>query len=169
MPSPMLLVHGEHLTECTFRLRNTNASITKQSVSRNGHWAFLDISTGSATPGTFLIEAKNADGVATSPYTLEKRRPASDQPRGFSSMDVMYLIMTDRFADGDPSNDHQTGMPYALDVPNAWHGGDLRGIEQHLDYLAELGVTTVWITPVDQNREPESYPTMVMGPRIYMR
>jgi glycosidase len=48
-------------------------------------------------------------------------------------------------------------MPYALKIPNSWHGGDLRGIEQHLDYLAELGVTTIWITPVDQNREPESY------------
>ncbi|WP_353069731.1 alpha-amylase family glycosyl hydrolase [Tunturibacter empetritectus] len=157
MPPPMLLVHGEHLTGCTFRLRNSKALITKQSVSTNGRWAFLDISTASAAPGTFLIEARNADGVATSPYTLEKRRTASDQPRGFSSADVMYLIMTDRFADGDPSNDHQPGMPYALDVPNAWHGGDLRGIEQHLDYLAELGVTTIWITPVVQNREPESY------------
>jgi neopullulanase len=157
MPSPMLLVHGEHLTACTFRLRNTNASITKQSVSGNGHWAFLDITTGSAAPGTFLIEAKNADGVASSPYTVERRRPASDQPRGFSSTDVMYLIMTDRFADGDPSNDRQPGMPYALNIPNVWHGGDLRGIEQHLDYLAELGVTTIWITPVDQNREAESY------------
>ena len=157
MPSPMLLIHGEHLIDCVFKLRNTSASITKQSVSENGHWAFLDISTDSATPGAFLIEARNADGVATGSYTLEKRRDASNQPRGFSSKDVMYLIMTDRFADGDPGNDHQPGIPYAVDVPNAWHGGDLRGIEKHLDYLEKLGVTTVWITPVVQNREPESY------------
>jgi len=123
----MLLVHGEHLTECTFRLRNTNASITKQSVSGNGHWAFLDITMGSAAPGTFLIEAKNADGVATSRTPLERRRPVSDQPRGFSSTDVMYLIMTDRFADGDPSNNRQPGNAHALEIPNAWHGGDLAG------------------------------------------
>ncbi|MBB5343722.1 glycosidase [Edaphobacter lichenicola] len=69
----------------------------------------------------------------------------------------MYLIMTDRFADGDPSNNRQPGMTYDRNDPHAWHGGDLRGIRQHLDYLQDLGVNTIWITPVDQNRERDSY------------
>src|SRR6185437_10616405 len=72
---------------------------------------------------------------------------------GFSSKDVMYLIMTDRFADGDLAND--AGVDRTK--PRGWHGGDLRGITQHLDYLQHLGVTTVWITPVYQNNEDQSY------------
>jgi glycosidase len=66
----------------------------------------------------------------------------------------MYLIMTDRFADGDTSNDNS---PAERAKPRGWHGGDLRGITEHLDYLQSLGITTVWITPVYQNKGPESY------------
>jgi hypothetical protein len=65
--------------------------------------------------------------------------------RGFSSADVLYLIMTDRFADGNPNN-NQPGYDRA--APRGWHGGDLEGIRQHLDYLHDLGVTTLWTTPV---------------------
>src|SRR5581483_7991383 len=84
---------------------------------------------------------------------------------GFSSSDVMYLIMTDRFADGDLTNDG----PHAEDAgasaaavaerakPRGWHGGDYRGIVQHLDYLQQLGVTAVWITPPYDNLGGESY------------
>ena len=70
----------------------------------------------------------------------------------------MYLIMTDRFVDGDTTNDSQPGdAPDEKRKIRGWHGGDLGGIIQHLDYLQDLGVTTVWITPVYQNHEPESY------------
>ncbi len=66
----------------------------------------------------------------------------------------MYLIMTDRFADGDGSNN---GAGYDRAKPRGWHGGNLRGIAQHLDYLQDLGVTTVWITPVYRNHGDQSY------------
>ncbi len=70
----------------------------------------------------------------------------------------MYLIMTDRFADGDTTNDG-TPAEHAAELakPRGWHGDDLRGIEQHINYLQDLGITTVWITPVYQNHGPESY------------
>src|ERR1035437_8016660 len=80
--------------------------------------------------------------------------PSHDGFAGFSSKDVMYLIMTDRFADGDTSNDDS---PAERAKPRGWHGGDLRGITEHLDYLQKLGITTIWITPAYQNSGPESY------------
>ena len=85
--------------------------------------------------------------------------------QGFSGRDVIYLIMTDRFADGDPHNDGldahtAASSPAAVDErskPRGWHGGDLQGVIQHLDYLQQLGVTAVWITPVYTNAEPQAY------------
>jgi glycosidase len=90
------------------------------------------------------------------PFRFLARRAATDGFAGFTSSDVMYLIMTDRFADGNPANDGPNHEA-ELEAPRGWHGGDLRGIIQHLDYLQELGVTTVWITPVYQNHGSQSY------------
>lgn len=157
MPDPMLLVRGENLTGAIFTVRDSPARIAKTQISPNGHWAMLDLALDSAKPGTLRLEASTPAGTAFAPYVLTPRQPASAQPRGFSPSDVMYLIMTDRFADGDPSND---GPDHAgeLTKPRGWHGGDLRGITNHLDYLHDLGITTVWITPVYANAgEPDSY------------
>jgi len=157
LPDPMLLVRGEHLQEARFSVHHTKALIKNVRISANGHWAFVQLSIAAASPGTFSMEAQNSRGTTAWSYTLASRRAVTAQPQGFSSRDVMYLIMTDRFADGDPSNNRQPGMPYDPSEPRSWHGGDLRGIQQHLDYLKDLGVSTVWITPVYQNREPDSY------------
>jgi glycosidase len=86
---------------------------------------------------------------------------ARDDPRGrfegFSRDDVIYLIMPDRFADGDPSNDQPSGSNGVYDRSKqmTYHGGDLRGIRQHLDYLHDLGVTTLWLTPVWKNTDSD--------------
>jgi glycosidase len=85
--------------------------------------------------------------------------------QGFSGRDVIYLIMTDRFADGDLHNDgldahSDASSPAALaerSKPRGWRGGDLQGVLQHLDYLQQLGITAVWITPVYTNAEPAAY------------
>jgi len=157
LPDPVLLVQGEHLQGTHFSIKNSNTTIDLVRTSPNGHWAFLKLGIKSAKPGSFLLEARNSAGATSFPYTLAAREKAAANPQGFSSRDTMYLIMTDRFADGDPDNNRQPGMTYDRNDPHAWHGGDLRGIRQHLDYLQDLGVNTVWITPVDQNREPDSY------------
>ena len=157
LPDPLLLIRGDHLTGASFALAGTRASIHSTRISPDGTWAFLQLAMNGADPGTFTIQARNTAGVGRWPYTLAPRRGIADQPRGFSARDVMYLIMTDRFADGDPSNDRQPGMPYDPNDPHAWHGGDFRGVAERLDYLKDLGVTTVWLTPVYQNREPDSY------------
>ncbi|MEO6965939.1 MAG: alpha-amylase family glycosyl hydrolase, partial [Acidobacteriaceae bacterium] len=89
-------------------------------------------------------------GQARVPYELDKRHKPTDGFQGFTSADVMYLIMPDRYSDGDPSNDRLDQAPGTFDPSNplAYHGGDLRGIENHLDYIQKLGATTLWITPI---------------------
>jgi glycosidase len=154
-PNPMLLVQGENLSGAQFKLGGKDIKIERTQTSENGHWAFLWLDTKNAAPQTLSITAKNAAGQARSAYALVARSLDPRAHSGFSSSDVMYLIMTDRFADGDPRNDPAGDNRAA---PRGWHGGDLEGIEQHIDYLKQLGVTTVWTTPVASNGAmPESY------------
>lgn len=155
MPAPMLLVQGEGLNHAQFKLDGNGVALERTQASENGHWAFLWLETQSAAPQTLWITASNAQGRARCAYALAQRRDNASDHRGFSSADVMYLIMTDRFADGDRHND-LPGDDRA--APRGWHGGDLAGIEQHLDYLKKLGVDTVWTTPVASNAGmPDSY------------
>lgn len=163
MPAPMLLVKGEHLNGAQFTLGNL--PIERTVISENGHWAELWLSKDAANAGEIALKAETSQGKAQAPFHFDTRRAANDGFAGFSSRDVMYLIMTDRFADGDTTNDG----PEAKDAansdaakaergnPRGWHGGDLRGILEHLDYLQSLGITTIWITPVYQNHSPEAY------------
>jgi glycosidase len=146
LPSPMLLVHGARLKGARFSVSGTGASITQSEIMANGHYAFLWLSTKATTPQSIVIRASTAAGSASVRFRVDRRTPAPHA--GFSSADTMYLIMTDRFADGDVSNDPQ---PSERALARGWHGGDFRGIEQHLDYLQQLGVTTLWTTPVYDN------------------
>ena len=154
MPKAMLLVQGENLQGARFSVSDRGLRVEKTHVSENGHWAELWLSASPVKAETVTVVAESADGKASLPYRFEERRRPADGFAGFSSKDVMYLIMTDRFADGDAANN---GSGYDRSKPRGWHGGDLRGVMQHLDYLQELGVTTVWITPVYQNHEDDSY------------
>ncbi len=152
----MLLVYGDGLATAKFSLSDASLHIQQVKPSANGHYAQLWLSAAPPLPETIQITAANKNGSVKTAYTFAPRRAAVDGFAGFSSKDVMYLIMTDRFADGDPSND---GPHHAEELasPHGWHGGDLRGILQHLDYLQQLGITAVWITPVEENHEPHSY------------
>jgi glycosidase len=156
MPAPMLLVKGDNLTGAHFSLSDVALHINKAVVSANGHYAQLWLAAAPSHPETVQITVRSPTGRTSSPYTFAPRRNPSDSFAGFSSKDVMYLIMIDRFADGDPTND---GPDHAAELakPRGWHGGDLRGITQHLDYLQQLGITTIWITPVYQNHGNQSY------------
>ncbi|HTW48286.1 MAG TPA: alpha-amylase family glycosyl hydrolase [Acidobacteriaceae bacterium] len=146
LPSPMLLLHGEGLTGARFSVTGRGVSLAHLQISANGHYAFLWLVTASAAPQQLRIRVVTPQGSTAVPFSLARRTPAPHA--GFSASDVMYLIMTDRFADGDPSNDPQ---PSERDLSRGWHGGDFRGIQQHLDYLQQLGVTTLWTTPVYDN------------------
>jgi glycosidase len=165
MPKPMLLVRGEGLRGAVFSLSDAAIQVEKTDISENGHWAQLWLSASPAAAETVTLKATREGKTVAMPYTFAARRPSTDGFAGFSSRDVMYLIMTDRFADGDLKNDGPEGKSHSNSPeafaerakPRGWHGGDLRGIEQHLDYLQQMGVTTVWTTPVYENHEGNSY------------
>ncbi|RXS96821.1 alpha-amylase family glycosyl hydrolase [Silvibacterium dinghuense] len=165
MPAPMLLVKGENLEGARFTFSVKNLKIAKTTISENGHWAELWLAADPDKPKQMTITAETAKGRATLPFVFEPRRAVSEGFAGFSSRDVMYLIMTDRFADGNEENDGPGAQSSATSAeaqaerekPRGWHGGDLRGVIDHLDYLQALGITTVWVTPVYQNHEPDSY------------
>jgi glycosidase len=165
MPKPMLLVRGEGLTGAGFSLSDAQLRIERTVISENGHWAQLWLADSPANPETVNLRATRGTSTAELPYTFAARKRPEDGFAGFSSRDVMYLIMTDRFADGDSSNDGPQAKSTASSAealaerakPRGWHGGDLRGITEHLDYLHQLGVTAVWTTPVYENHEADSY------------
>ena len=165
MPAPMLLVRGEGLSGAKFSLSDPRIGIAKTVISDNGHWAQLWLTKVPARPEVVTIRASRGGESADVKYSFGGRKPASTGFAGFSAADVMYLIMTDRFADGDLKNDGPHAQDAATSAaavaerakPRGWHGGDYRGIEEHLDYLQQLGVTTVWVTPPYENLGAESY------------
>ena len=170
LPQPMLLVQGTGLTGAKFSFSDAALHVDRAVVSENGHWAQLWLSASPAKPETVTLHASHGAATADVSYTFAARRAPGNALSaglaGFSSRDVMYLIMTDRFADGDLANDGPNAADSADSAaaaaerakPRGWHGGDLRGIMQHLDYLQQLGVTAVWTTPVYRNHgERDSY------------
>ena len=159
LPSPMLLLHGVHLRDVHLGVKGNGVSLEKAQVSANGHYAFLWLRTDKAGPQRLDVLLSDGKTNLVLPFTLARRTPAKNA--GFSAADTMYLIFTDRFADGDTSNDGWVSDAYSSvdrSNPTAWHGGDFRGIIDHEDYLQQLGVNTVWITPAYENaREPHAY------------
>ena len=154
-PDPMLLVQGDGLNHARITIDGMDVTLDHTQISDNGHWAFLWLKTAKAGPQILWVMATNDQGQARRSFTLAERSDDVNAHVGFSSADTLYLIMTDRFADGNPAKETQG---YDRAAAKGRHGGDFAGIEQHLDYLSELGVTALWTTPVASNGDmPESY------------
>ena len=153
MPDPMLLIQGTNLSNAHFAASGDSVHISRTVTSPNGHWAMVYLDTHNANAGTLKLTASSPAGSVSADYLLKGRRPASEVATGFSPKDVLYLIMPDRFADGDLRNNEPKGSEgtYNRSIAHAYHGGDLRGIIKHLDYLQQLGITALWLTPVLAN------------------
>ncbi len=151
-----LLVYGEKAGSMSYTVSYPGVTLVRTNKVDNPNYAFLDINiAASATPGNVRITGKSGNKVVTHNYPLMAR---SSLPKGtgISSSDFIYLLMPDRFSNGDPANDKFANM---LDTqadannPVLRHGGDFQGIINHLDYLHDLGVTAIWPTPVITNDE----------------
>lgn len=131
-------------------------SVARLDGSPNYQFIYLDISP-EAKPGKVKIKWTEGKRSVSREYELRVRTP-NGGAQGFTSADVLYMIMPDRFADGNPANNSVKAMrfPVGADRSNAnvRHGGDLKGIQQHLDYIDSLGVTAVWLNPVLENDMP---------------
>jgi neopullulanase len=160
-----LLVRGRDLRGA--RVTATGAGLRVAGparVSAAGTSLFVDVEIHpQAAPGRRDLQVTTSDGQAAVPFEVLAPLPRPGRFQGFSPDDVMYLVMPDRFANGDPSNDDPARARGLLDRGKGryYHGGDLRGILERLPYLKELGVTALWMTPVYDNvdhlNERETY------------
>jgi len=150
-PDLTLLLTGENLSGARVESSTHGVKVEASHSSANGHYLFVHLQLSSELPpGTVPLHLITSAGSTTVSLPLLARTDSRGRFEGFSRDDVIYLIMPDRFADGDPSNDWPAGSTgvYDRSNPMAYHGGDLRGIRDHLGYLHDLGVTTLWLTPV---------------------
>ena len=157
-PELTLLLTGENLSLAQVESHTRNVDVVSAETSANGHYVFLRLKMSSALPaGTVQLRLYTASGSAGVQLPVLPRTDGSGHFDGISRDDVVYLIMPDRFADGDPSNDRPPSSTAVYDraKPMAYHGGDLRGVREHLDYLHQLGVTTIWLTPVWKNTDSD--------------
>lgn len=159
-----LLIHGKDLKGATVRSSVSGVKLGQTLTNAAGTYLFVDLEIqNNAKPGSYPLEIVTPDGTATAPFQLLSPLPRAGRFQGFSPDDVIYLIMTDRFADGDPTNDDPAISRGLFDRHKSryYHGGDFQGIIDHLPYLKDLGVTAIWLTPVYDNvnhlNERETY------------
>jgi len=159
-PEVMVLLSGHDLdaTHVACNLPALHVSRTQSTAGGKYLFIWLKIAAG-AQSGTAVCRIIAPKGTTSFELPLSARAPTLGKFQGLSQEDVMYLIMPDRFANGDATNDEPAEAPGSHDrsKPRAYHGGDLRGIQNHLPYLRDLGVTTLWLTPVVKNGAAQDY------------
>ena len=158
-PSLQLMVYGEGIRSA--EVTTDYAGVKVDSIVRldSPNYLLVYLNLDGAQPGEMTLNFKNGKQTKKVKYELKAREMSGDKRMGFTNADVLYMLMPDRFADGDPKNNNIKGLyPYSIDrtQPSLRHGGDLEGIRQHLDYFKELGVTALWFTPVLENNSPDS-------------
>ena len=153
-PHLQLMIYGNGIRDYIPSIDSKNVQIEKVVKLESPNYLLIYLNIEAAQPGNFNILFSNGEREFIYSYALKARKPKADQVQGFDSSDVLYLIMPDRFANGNPANDQlplRTSYKVNRRNLNARHGGDLAGIEQHLDYLEDLGITAIWLNPVLEN------------------
>jgi len=158
MKTPLqLMFYGENLLGSEVTVNGSGISVTKVHNADSPNYLFVDVEIApEAKPDEYTFTITKGKKSIKHKYRLEQRRENSSERKSFSSSDLIYLIMPDRFANGDPLNDNN---PRAIEKVNrnnyhGRHGGDIQGIINKLDYLQELGVTAIWSTPLLFDNEP---------------
>ena len=157
-PEVQILLYGKDIATKTIELSD-GVKIEKLEKVENPNYLFLTLNAAEIKASNFKINIlEGKKNVAVYNYELKDRKPNSADRKSYNSSDVIYLIMPDRFSNGNQSNDSQENLTEKAnrDLPNGRHGGDLQGVINHLDYLKKLGVTTVWLTPVNQDNEKQT-------------
>ena len=156
-----MLISGSGLSDATVRSSLQTGAV---KVSSAGSHLFFDLTVPAGVKaGAYPIEIHTGAGTVQAAFSLVAPLSPMGRFQGFSSRDVIYLVMPDRFANGDPGNDDPAvshGMHNRAKA-RYYHGGDFAGIIQHLPYLKDLGVTALWLTPIYDNanrlNERETY------------
>ena len=155
-----LLVYGKNISDYVPLINSSNVKLVSTEKVKNQNYLFLNISISeNAEPESIEINFLN-DNVIVDKYefSLLERKDNASELVGFNNSDVMYLITPDRYVNGDPENDD---IEYMYERPNrddnrGLHGGDIQGIINQLDYIEEMGFTTIWLNPVLENNMKRS-------------
>ena len=159
-PTLQLMVYGQGIRDVQ-DVTTDYPGVTIDSLVRldSPNYLLVYLNLRDAQPGTMTLKFTANRKKLTAQYQLKQREMSGDKRIGFSNADVLYMLMPDRFAQGQGHNPQVKGMrTYKEDrtQPSLRHGGDLNGIREHLDYFCELGVTALWLTPVLENDSPDN-------------
>ncbi len=153
-PTLQVMLYGNNIVSYEPSIDYPGVEITSVERLESPNYLVLYLDTEGAKAGKFDITLTKGKKRLVREFELKERTPRTEAHEGFNSSDVIYLVLPDRFANGDPSNDMvEMNLPYKLDREHLGerHGGDLRGVINNLDYIDELGATTVWLNPVLEN------------------
>jgi neopullulanase len=159
-PEVVILLSGRNLQATHVQCNLPEVLVSRTQSSVDGDYLFVWLKfSAQLKSGTAVCRITTVRGQGSFEFPIANRKQILGRNQGLAPDDVIYLIMPDRFADGDPTNDEPAEFPGSHDRsrPRAYHGGDLRGIRAHLPYLKELGVTTLWLTPIVKNGAPADY------------
>jgi len=149
-----VLVRGEDLTGARVTCGRLTCSTPK--VNGAGTYLFVDVTIPAGTaPGSYPLTIRTQGGSVAAPFTVSPALPRAGRFQGFGPNDVVYLLMPDRFANGDTTNDSPAKSPGLIDRSKGryYHGGDLAGVRQRLPYLKSLGITAIWLNPIYDNND----------------
>ena len=155
--SLQLMVYGPGIKTAEVTTDYPGARIDSLVRLDSPNYLLVYLDLRGARPGELTLRFTNNGKTKKVKYLLKQREMAGSERRGFDNSDVLYMLMPDRFANGNPQNDAFKAMRDKVcdrNEPSLRHGGDLEGIRQHLDYFTELGVTALWFTPVLENDRP---------------
>lgn len=155
-----LMVYGNNLSEFSVSVNTKDIVIESIHSMPNKDYSFIDLNISpNAAAGNYELTFRKEGKTVSVNFPLLKRDLRENAHRGFGTDDVIYLLMPDRFADGNPGNNEIPGMynEYLPGSPIGRHGGDLQGIIDHMNYFTGLGVTALWLNPVLENNKAISY------------
>jgi len=155
-PVFQVMLNGFNITSAEISINYPGVTISRKELTDNPNFIFLYLNVAKGTlPGKFDIILQKGKSRQKVVYELKSRRTGSSTRESFTESDALYLLMPDRFANGNPANDTIPGYHQGVhrDIPGARHGGDIEGIISKTAYLADLGMTTVWTTPLLENND----------------
>ncbi len=154
-----LLIRGRNFQSAKVSAAKSGIKVSNVKINDAGTYLFVDVTISKiARPGKYPITITTSGGSVEAPFEITAPLPRVGNFQGFNQDDVIYLIMPDRFANGDPSNDDPAISKGIFDRSKGrfYHGGDLQGIINKLPYLKDLGITAIWLNPIyDNNNQPD--------------
>ncbi len=157
-PTVQLMVYGKDIRSAEVSTDSPGVSIDSLVRLDSPNYLLVYMNVGKAQPGTVNLKFSSGGSKTTVKYQIKQRDMRGEERMGFTAADVLYMLMPDRFANGNGKNDNIKGLnSYSVNrsEPSLRHGGDLEGIRRHLDYFTDLGVTALWFTPVLENNSPD--------------